>query len=562
MAYNRTYGPIYAGGTRGGSYPASLSSAGMIDAMADLHRVESVLAERKLAVIAAFADHRICDAARDGIDCGMEVAEAEVGAALTVGRGEASRLIGLATTLADRLPRVRAAMAAGEIDAYRAGLIECATRNVSDEFIAEVERLSLKKILTPTRSDGIGLTGQRARNAIARIIGQIDPAGVRERRRRAQNDRYVGVSAAEDAMVSLFGSLPAADGRKFDTRLRELANTPCPAEGRTFEQRKADSLGALVDGLDYLPCACGRDDCSQQSGNVSTARKPLIHVILLGSTLKGADDESAYLDGYGLIDAEHARTLADNADIEYVRVPDDVHYHRADHAAADGTDENLAGAATETAASAEWAGASTGDDAEAVAGAIAADTVAADTGEVGAANAGLPDSAYVYRPNAILDAWLRILCGTCQWPHCDAPAWNADLDHDQSFDHRDPANGGRTTAAGMKAYCRTHHRIKHSGTWAECHNSDRSIDYLSPTGHRYHSPATGYLDLLGINPDDITDPGPGSRPRRRRRTRAENKVARVRAERRRQQARIDLTRIRHIRIRTGEPPPDDDGCPF
>jgi len=300
---------------------------------------------------------------------------------------------------------------------------------------------------------------------------------------------------------------------------------------------------------------------------VSTARKPLIHVILLGSTLKGADDESAYLDGYGLIDAEHARTLADNADIEYVRVPDDVHYHRADHAAADGTDENLAGAATETAASAEWAGASTGDDAEAVAGAIAADTVAADTVDVGAvdvgaANAGLPDSAYVYRPNAILDAWLRILCGTCQWPHCDAPAWNADLDHDQSFDHRDPANGGRTTAAGMKAYCRTHHRIKHSGTWAECHNPDRSIDYLSPTGHRYHSPATGYLDLLGINPDDITDPGPGSRPRRRRRTRAENKVARVRAERRRQQARIDLTRIRHIRIRTGEPPPDDDGCPF
>lgn len=50
------------------------------------------------------------------------------------------------------------------------------------------------------------MTGQRARNAIARIIGQIDPAGVRERRRRTQNDRYVGVSVAEDAMVS--GVLP------------------------------------------------------------------------------------------------------------------------------------------------------------------------------------------------------------------------------------------------------------------------------------------------------------------------------------------------------------------
>ena len=536
--------------------PASLSSAGMIDAMADLHRVESVLAERKLAVIAAFADHRICDAARDGIDCGMEVAEAEVGAALTVGRGEASRLIGLATTLADRLPRVRAAMAAGEIDAYRAGLIECATRNVSDEFIAEVERLSLKKILTPTRSDGIGLTGQRARNAIARIIGQIDPAGVRERRRRAQNDRYVGVSAAEDAMVSLFGSLPAADGRKFDTRLRELANTPCPADGRTFEQRKADSLGALVDGLDYLPCACGRDDCSQQSGNVSTARKPLIHVILLGSTLKGADDESAYLDGYGLIEAEHARDLATDADIEYVRVPDDVHNRRADHANAPDADQNPAGAATETTASGERSSTTHGDDAEPLASA-AAGLASTPTGADG-----LPDSAYVYRPNTILDAWIRILCGTCQWPHCDAPAWNADLDHDQSFDHRDPAQGGKTTAADMKAYCRTHHRIKHTGTWTEHHNADRSIDYVSPTGHRYHSPATGYLDLLGVNPDDITDTGPGNSVRRRR-NRAEDRAARIRAERRRQQSVVDLARIRNVRIGTGERSPDDDkACPF
>ena len=47
--------------------PASLSPAGLIDVMADLHRVESVLAERKLAVIAAFADHRICAAARDDL---------------------------------------------------------------------------------------------------------------------------------------------------------------------------------------------------------------------------------------------------------------------------------------------------------------------------------------------------------------------------------------------------------------------------------------------------------------------------------------------------------------
>ena len=531
--------------------PASLTPAELIDAMAGLHRAESTLAERKLAVIAELADHRLEQAVRDEIDCGAEVAEAEVGAALTVGRGEAGRLIELATALAHRLPRVRAALAAGQLDAYRAGLIESATRNVDAEFIAEVERLSLEKILAPTGSDDVGLIGQRARNAIARIIGRIDPAGVRERRRRAMNERYVGVSAAEDAMVSLFGSLPAADGRKFDLRLRELANTTCPADGRTFEQRKVDALGALVDGRDFLPCACGREDCPRRAGTVPAARKPLIHVILLGSTFDGEDEEEGYLDGYGLIDAEHARTLSDEADIEYVRVPDDVRMRRTER---DCTDQNPPDAglapSTDTALT---------DNPDTAGSRAEADTAS------GAA--GFPDSAYVYRPTAILDAWLRILCGTCQWPHCDAPAWNADLDHDVPFDHADPTRGGTTTARGMKAYCRTHHRIKHSGCWAERHNPDRSIDYVSPTGHRYRSRAAGYLDLLGLSPDDITDPdldtGPGGRPRRRR-TRAQNKVARIRAERRRQQTRTDLKKIRDTRVRSGEPPPpdDDEPCPF
>jgi hypothetical protein len=89
----------------------SLSPAGLIDTMAVLHRAESMLVERKLAVIAALADHRLVEAAREELDCGAEVAESEVGAALTVGRGEAGRLIDLGTALAYRLPRVRAAMA-------------------------------------------------------------------------------------------------------------------------------------------------------------------------------------------------------------------------------------------------------------------------------------------------------------------------------------------------------------------------------------------------------------------------------------------------------------------
>ncbi len=107
------------------------------------------------------------------------------------------------------------------------------------------------------------------------------------------------------------------------------------------------------------------------------------------------------------------------------------------------------------------------------------------------------------------------------------------------------------------------HRIKHSGYWTEQHNPDRSIDYISPTGHRYHSQTAGYLDLLGVDPDTITNPD--TTPQRRRRTRAQNKAANTRAERRRQQTHHDLKKISHTRTRTERPPPDDENdepCPF
>lgn len=122
--------------------------------MAELTRVESAVAERKLAVVAALADDRLgeqCDAEQIGrwdAD-GLEIAESEVSAALTVARHHAGRLISLGLSLRDRLPQVRAALAAGQLDVYRATVIDTATRNVTDELIAEVEHRILEKALAP-----------------------------------------------------------------------------------------------------------------------------------------------------------------------------------------------------------------------------------------------------------------------------------------------------------------------------------------------------------------------------------------------------------------------------
>ncbi|WP_260684223.1 13E12 repeat family protein [Rhodococcus sp. KBS0724] len=324
--------------------------------MAELHACEAMLVERKLAVVAEFFTRRSAEHVEGGAwtSGAHELAESEVGAVLTMGRAAAGKLIGLGFALRTRLHRTRAAMARGELDFYRVSLIESATANVGDELIDEVERLLLEQVLAPPVDGGTGLTGRRLTAAIDRILARVDPEGLRERRRRALADRFVGVSAAEDGMARILGSIPAEQARAFDGRLRELAMSVCRHDSRTYEQRRADALGVLVSGSTVLVCDCDRDDCPQDRSGLVIMRRPLVHVVIHDSALAGSN-EPAHLDGYGVISAEHARDIAKGATIKEVRVPADP----------EPTPE--------------------------------------------------PASATVYRPGAALDTWLRVLAGSCQW---------------------------------------------------------------------------------------------------------------------------------------------------
>ncbi|QQM22004.1 DUF222 domain-containing protein [Rhodococcus sp. P-2] len=486
--------------------PGAESDCALIDLIADLHARESMLVERKLAAIAEFFERRSADHSDAGAwsSTAHELAEAELGAALTMGRAAAGKLIGLGFSLKTRLHRTRAAMARGELDLYRVGLIDSATANVADDVIDEVERQLLEKISAPPIHGGTGLTGRRLTAAIDRIVAVVDPEGMRERRRRALADRFVGVSAAEDGMARILGSIPAENARAFDGRLRELALSVCRHDSRKYEQRRADALGALVAGSTILPCDCGRADCPQRRSGIVVVRRPLVHVVVLESALQGGEapgaDEPAHLDGYGVISAEHARDIAAGAVIRKVKVPADA-------------ERESAGASEQ-------------------------------------APSPVTPSAFVYRPGAFLDTWLRVIAGSCQWLHCDVAAWNSDLDHTEPFDHRDPTRGGKTVASNMSAYCRNHHRLKHSGQWMHTSNPDRSVMLTSPTGHCYRTRPSGLMS-------GMLEPVPPEGGRRRR-TRLENKAVRVKGERRRQRLRMHLRMKKRGRRKTvdhGDDPP-------
>lgn len=402
--------------------PAELTAIELIDTLEELHRMQAMLEERKLSLTTTLVDQIAAEYKQVGgwSSTALDVAESEVSVALVMNRYNAGKHIGIATALRDRLPRVRDALASGSVDLARAHQINNATCNVSDDLIDEVERQAMRKIIPDPASPRSGLTGKRLTNAIGRIVNKLDPDGVRERRAARRGERYVGVGKDEDGMSYLHGSLPAADAQKLDGRLREMAGGPCDRDGRNFDQRRADSLIALVDGRAFLPCDCDRADCPRRSAPLTTPRKPLVHVIMLKETLDGTSDEPAFLDGYGIVDAAYACEIARDAHTVTVKLPEDVRRRLSVPAAPSHREQ-------------------------------------ADPSPPSESSAPLPDSAFTYRPGSVLATWVRILGGMCRWPHCDAAAWNADLDHTEPFNHRSPENGGATTANGLKPYCRHHH---------------------------------------------------------------------------------------------------------
>ncbi|MGY3553452.1 hypothetical protein [Williamsia sp. R60] len=153
-----------------------------------------------------------------------------------------------------------------------------------------------------------------------------------------------------------------------------------------------------------------------------------------------------------------------------------------------------------------------------------------------------------YRPSAVLDTYLRIRDLYCTWPGCDRPAWSADLDHTQEYNHDDPASGGHTHPEGMKALCRFHHLLKTHTAWlddqyVDAHGRTRTT-ITTPEGRTYHGPSWTGDDLFTGLRLIVWDQSPPNR----RRVRADNPVrtmSRTRAKHlRRHQERIRNRRTR------------------
>ena len=288
----------------------------LIGAIEARQRQESVLMAQRLAAIAALLWLRISQAEEADPDPGYTMitgfarTSAEVSAAMNLSPMGANHLVAQTEAVDTRLPKVAALLAAGTTDWRTVQVIIARTQLVSDSLIARVDH---------SLADRIGRwqcwSRRRLINAVDAAVHTIDPDAAKEHRVRADDDRHVGVTPLPDGMARVRGSLSATAGAVFDKRLSQMATSMCGRDSRTIAQRRADAVTALCAGR-ALACDCGQPDCPTRGADTEappSGVRTVINVIATEDTVTGNSAQPGYLEGYGVIDAEHVRQLAETS---------------------------------------------------------------------------------------------------------------------------------------------------------------------------------------------------------------------------------------------------------
>jgi hypothetical protein len=115
-----------------------------------------------------------------------------------------------------------------------------------------------------------------------------------------------------------------------------------------------------------------------------------------------------------------------------------------------------------------------------------------------------------YRPPKDLADHVIARDRTCRYPHCNRQARHCDLEHAIPWEE-----GGETNAENLNAICSRHHHGKHEAGWEPERQPDGSIEWRSPTGHRYVEEAATYpIDHTTHLTEPIQQIEPTGRPER------------------------------------------------
>ncbi|GLE53510.1 HNH endonuclease signature motif containing protein [Mycobacterium montefiorense] len=280
-----------------------------VDRICAASRAENRAAGERLAAIGDLDLLRLreCGERESWATDTWDAISAEVAAALHISQALASSYLSYSRAMRNRLPRIGAALIAGDIGYSTFQTIVYRTDLITDpEVMAAVDaELAIKVRRWPSMTRG------RLGAAVDRVVARADRDAVRRARER-QADREFSLCDGGNGLTEVFGRLVTTDARVVDLRLNVLARSVCEADPRTVKQRRADALAALASGAQRLQCRCGQPTC--RSATAPAPSPVVIHVVANQSSVDGTASEPAAVIGTEtLIPAELVTELADSA---------------------------------------------------------------------------------------------------------------------------------------------------------------------------------------------------------------------------------------------------------
>ncbi|WP_293334078.1 HNH endonuclease signature motif containing protein [Mycobacterium sp.] len=298
----------------------SESAADVIDRMCAASRAENRAAGERLVAIGELDVLRLRERGECETYCTdtWDAVTAEVAAALQISQGLAASYVESARILRNRLPRVGAALVAGDITFWTFQTIAYRTELITDtEVMASVDAELAAKVRR-----WASMTRGRLVACIDRVVERMDRDAVR-RRRKAKEDRKLSISDSGNGLSDIFGRLVSTDAHAVDKRLDALADTVCADDPRTRMQRRADAMGALAVGAERLACRCGLPACP--AGATSAPPAVVIHVVAEQATVEGAAQTPGFVVGTEeLFPAELVAELAASAKLAPLIHPTDA----------------------------------------------------------------------------------------------------------------------------------------------------------------------------------------------------------------------------------------------
>ncbi len=425
----------------------SWTAAGELAAVAELNR-------RRTDEVAAGADPHLAEHVGD-----------ELAVSLTLTARGADQLLDFAARL-DRLPRTRAALAAGEIDRAKAYVIADEVSCLDHAHAAAVEAAVIGRAPGQT-------TGQ-LRASARRAVLVADPAAAGRHREKAEKEARVEVWSEPSGTAALAGrDLRPADVIAADKRIDALARQLKAAgiEG-SLDQLRARAYVALLLGrpmpglLPPLsgPRAAGTAAAAASTGPVAGT----VNLTMPLSSFLGASTEPGEVAGFGPVAAADGRALADRL--------------------ADGRGSR-------------WCLTLTGRDGRVVAHGCARARRSGGGGETAgrgweltvtvrpvAVRDCLHERESVgYQPSPALRHVIRVRQRTCSFPGCRRPAARCDQDHTVPYDQ-----GGRTCECNLAPLCRRHHRAKQVQGWRLDQPEPGVLVWTLPHGRSYRVQPPAY----------------------------------------------------------------------